>query len=314
MNNKLKIGLLLLVMALVAAPGASAQGHPGGTMPAPTDGSQITTSNVVINGGTYPGCASCHPVTSFCGSCHSYPVFTLSILANPTTVTAGISTPETLTVSGSNNVKNTKTPSIGATITLSGPGVSISGTSIAGGIFATTVNPAGIGTINAIATKTGFNQGTAAITVTNPTPVLRSITLSPATTNLNTTKTQVFTATALDQNGAVMQGVTITFSSSNGTVGNVAPLTATTGTAGTATTTFTAGNPGSATVKAANGLISGTATVTVNAQTPVLPAPVLRSITLTPATTNLNTTKTQVFTATALDQNGDCNARSNNNI
>ena len=101
-----------------------------------------------------------------------------------------------------------------------------------------------------------------------------------------------------------MPGVTITFSSSNGTVGNIAPLTATTGTAGTATTTFTAGNPGSATVKAANGLISGTATVTVNAQTPVLPAPVLRSITLTPATTNLNTTKTQVFTATALDQNG----------
>ena len=50
----------------------------------------------------------------------------------------------------------------------------------------------------------------------------------------------------------VMPGVTITFSSSNGTVGNIAPLTATTGTAGTATTTFTAGNPGSATVKAAN--------------------------------------------------------------
>jgi Bacterial Ig-like domain (group 1)/Planctomycete cytochrome C len=95
-------------------------------------------------------------------------------------------------------------------------------------------------------------------------PVLTTITVSPATATLDITGTQVFTATARDQTGAVMAGISISFTSSNTLVGDVSPSTATTDILGTATTTFTAKGAGSATVIAANGAVNGTATVTVN--------------------------------------------------
>ena len=100
-----------------------------------------------------------------------------------------------------------------------------------------------------------------------PALVLTTITLAPATSTLNIAGTQLFTATARDQNGVGMSGIAITFTSSNASVGNVPPASVTTGIAGTATTTFTASSAGNAIVKAANGAINGTATVIVTAAT-----------------------------------------------
>ncbi len=113
-----------------------------------------------------------------------------------------------------------------------------------------------------------INQGALAVPPT--TPVLTTITVSPATATLDITGTQLFTATARDQTGAVMAGIAILFTSSDTLVGDVSPSTSTTDKLGTATTTFTASGAGSATVTAANGAVSGTATVTVNP--PSLPA------------------------------------------
>ncbi len=112
------------------------------------------------------------------------------------------------------------------------------------------------------------------------TPVLTTITVSPSTATLNVTETQLFTATALDQNNTPMSGINISWTISNSTVGSVTPLFAVTGMDGNATTAFTASAAGTATVTATNGTVSGSADVTVAAVTPTLtPTPI---VTLTP--------------------------------
>lgn len=100
-------------------------------------------------------------------------------------------------------------------------------------------------------------------------PVLTTIAVSPATATLDIAGTQVFTATALDQNGSPMSGIDISWTSSNTSVGDVTPASATTDAGGNATTTFIASDTGAVTVTAANGTTSGTASVTVNA--PITP-------------------------------------------
>ncbi len=277
MNNKLKIGLLFLVVALIAAPGVSAQGHPGGTMPAPTSNTGVQV------------CNNCHPVVTFCKSCHVFPTFSLAVVANPTTVAADTLTSEDITVSGSNNVKSKSTPVSGATVTLTGPGVSTSGATDAAGIYTTNVNPTASGTINANATMTGFNSADASITVTAPapTPVLTTITVTPATTNLLIGGTQVFTAVAKDQNGIVMTPV-LSWTSSNGTVGTI-----------DASGNFNALAEGTTTIKAANGTVNGTALVTV---TTAIQTPVLTTIKVTPPTAKIIVGKNRSFMAKTFDQ------------
>ncbi len=81
-------------------------------------------------------------------------------------------------------------------------------------------------------------------------PVLTSITVSPASANLQVGATQAFTATAKDQNGHPME-VPITWSSSNTGVATIS-----------ATGVATAVSPGTSTITASSASISGTAAVT----------------------------------------------------
>ncbi len=95
-------------------------------------------------------------------------------------------------------------------------------------------------------------------------PVLKNITVSPATVTLNVSEIQVFTATAKDKNGEPMSSINITWTSSNETVGNVSPSWDITDENGNATTTFTAGSvAGTTMVNATNGTIVRTAEVNV---------------------------------------------------
>jgi len=95
------------------------------------------------------------------------------------------------------------------------------------------------------------------------THILSTIVVTPSTATLKVGDTQIFTATAKDQFGDPMAGINITWTSSNGTVGNVSPAYSITGADGNATTTFTASTLGTTTIKAENGTVNGTATVTV---------------------------------------------------
>jgi hypothetical protein len=130
--------------------------------------------------------------------------------------------------------------------------------------------------------------GLGSIAVAASSPVLTTITVSPASASVQTGKTQQFTATGYDQNGVALSpqpGFTWTVSS-GGTVSASGLFTAGT----------TAGGP--FTVTAASGTVKGTAQVTVTA------VPVLTTITVSPASVSVQTGKTQQFTATGYDQNG----------
>jgi hypothetical protein len=123
-----------------------------------------------------------------------------------------------------------------------------------------------------------------------PAPVLTTISVIPSTTSLLIGETQTFTADPRDQNGDPIS-TTITWSSSNTTVGTI-------DSAGK----FTALAEGSTTITASSGSVSGTASVTVFEQSPT---PVLTTITVSPTTTTLAVGGSQDFTATARDQNGN---------
>jgi len=130
------------------------------------------------------------------------------------------------------------------------------------------------------------------------THILSTIVVTPSTATLKVGDTQIFTATAKDQNGNPMAGINITWTSSNETVGNVSPSYNITDANGTATMTFTASTLGTTTIKAENGTVNGTATVTVE-------VPRISTIVVTPPTATLKVGDTPIFTATAKDQFGD---------
>ena len=94
-------------------------------------------------------------------------------------------------------------------------------------------------------------------------PLISTIEVTPSTATLKVGDTPIFTATAKDQFGGPMAGINITWTSSNETVGNVSPAYSITDANGNATTTFTASTLGTTTIKAENGTVNGTATVTV---------------------------------------------------
>jgi hypothetical protein len=106
------------------------------------------------------------------------------------------------------------------------------------------------------------NGGQAMATIVTP-AVLKSITISPSSATVNIRGIQTFTATAKDQNGNPMQGVSISWSSRNTNIGNVNPSRGTTDSNGQATTKFTAKKKGTAIVNINSGSVSGSATVTV---------------------------------------------------
>ena len=121
----------------------------------------------------------------------------------------------------------------------------------------------------------------------NTSPVLTTITVSPATASVATGGTQQFTATGLDQFGKPLSPQPIFAWSVNGggTISSSGLFSA-----------ITAG--GLFTVTASSAVVSGTASVTVTAP------PVLTTITVSPATASVATGGTQQFTATGLDQIG----------
>ena len=149
----------------------------------------------------------------------------------------------------------------------------------------------------------GTNFTEVSVSVEEPiVTVLETITVSPSNVTLSIGNTSVFTATALNENGDPMEGINITWASSDNAVGTVSPENITTGADGNATTTFTAIANGTATVTASSGSISGSANVTVSEE--VVVPQVLTTITVSPSNVTLSIGNTSVFTAAALDQNG----------
>jgi len=149
-----------------------------------------------------------------------------------------------------------------------------------------------VGTTEITATS-GNVSGTANVTVSEdaPTePVATSITISPSTVTLAINETERFNATVLDQRGREMINVTVTWTSSNTTVGSI-----------DADGIFTALAVGTTNVTASAGNISAEATVTVNDSEV---EPIATEIRITPPRATLAVNDTQRFMATIFDQDG----------
>lgn len=123
-----------------------------------------------------------------------------------------------------------------------------------------------------------------------PTPVLATIVVSPTSKSLLATETQQFTAQGYDQRGALFSFTpTWSVTAGGGTISSSGLFTA-------GATPGTYAN----TVRASSGLISGVASITVNAAPP--PSSVLTAIRLTPTSTVLAQGAAQQFTAIGYDQ------------
>ncbi len=117
------------------------------------------------------------------------------------------------------------------------------------------------------ATGRGVQSPPANLMVTQPPPVLTSVTISPLNAIISAGETQQFIAQAKDQFGDDIGGVTITFGSDNATVATIDSVSPTSG-MGSATATVTGHANGSARIQASstNGtitVISSPATLTV---------------------------------------------------
>ncbi len=173
---------------------------------------------------------------------------------------------------------------INATITWNSSNTTVGPIDTTTGVF-TAIAP-GNTTISA---TSGNLTGTANVIVTASVPALNTIVVTPSTTSVTPGDIVNFTATPLDQSGNPINA-TITWSSSNITVGSIDVITG----------MFTAVEPGNATITATSGTITGTANVTVTA-----PVPALNTIVVTPSTTSVLLGAVVNFTATPLDQSGD---------
>jgi uncharacterized protein YjdB len=152
------------------------------------------------------------------------------------------------------------------------------------------------GSANVVANCQG-KTALAAVTVTAlvqsppppPTPVATTIAVSPLSGAVTVGGTQQFAATVKDQNGNVMSGLTISWSSSNSAVASV-----------NASGLATGVSAGSATIKAAYGTLSASASLSVAA-----PAPVATTISVSPASASVTVGATQQLGAVVKDQNGN---------
>ena len=174
---------------------------------------------------------------------------TLSLSLNATSVAVGVETPVLATVVFQHN----GTKAEGVTINVTGAGVTVAEQDTdANGNATCTVNATSAGTITVNATKTGCVLGTATVTA-GAAPTIDTITIAPTgPLTMNTTETQTFTATCYNDSTEVT-GITVTWASSNETVGTI-----------DASGVFTAEANGTTTINAtAQGVTSNAVTVTV---------------------------------------------------
>jgi uncharacterized protein YjdB len=162
---------------------------------------------------------------------------------------------------------------------------------------AATVNSSGVvtgvaaGSATITATSSGVS-GTSAITVTAgppPAPVVTTVTVAPTSASVVAGSTTNLQATVKDQNGNIMTGQTVTWSTNNAAAATVNSSGVVSGVAA-----------GSATITATSSGKTGTSSITVTAVSPVV-----TTVTVAPTSASIVTGATTTLLATVKDQNGN---------
>jgi uncharacterized protein YjdB len=191
---------------------------------------------------------------------------------------------------------NTATVIVGQNVTLTATPLDASGNPLAGRVVTWTTSNASRATVSNTGVVTGVSagnvtitatsegkSGTASVTVNAPPPVLTSISVSPSAFSLDVGQTRTLSATARDQFGQTMSGVTFTWSSDNAAVATVSSSGVATGV-----------SVGNATISASSAGITGTSTVNVQ-------PPPIHHIIVVPSYVQINVGQTVQFSATAYD-------------
>jgi serine protease len=205
------------------------------------------------------------------------PVLT-AIVVSPSSATLIIDDTEQFTATGKDQYDK---PIDTGTITWVSSNITV-GTIDQNGLFA--ASSAGTTTISAI---NGGVTGTSNVIV-NEAPILTTIEVSPSSATLIIDDTEQFTATGKDQYDEPIDTGTITWVSSNITVGTIDQ-----------NGLFAASSAGTTTISATNGGVTGTSNVIVNE------APILTTIEVSPSSATLNIDDTQQFTSICKDQYDD---------
>lgn len=200
------------------------------------------------------------------------PVATVTITPNPLNLVLGSN--GQLTATTSDAAGN----SLGRAVTWSSSNESIATVGATTGA----VTSKGVGTATITATSEG-RTGTSSVVVRNPT--VSSVTITPASPTVEAGTTTTLTAEVRDENGVLLTGQSIQWTTTDGSKVAVSTSGVVTGVA-----------VGSATVTATSGGKSGSTTVSV-ADTK---APTLLGLTLTPSTVNVRTAPAQVTVSAQL--------------
>ncbi|MDB4870326.1 MAG: hypothetical protein JWL97_1330 [Gemmatimonadales bacterium] len=192
---------------------------------------------------------------------------------------------------------------VGATQSLTATVKDQSGNAMTGQSVAWSTSNAAAASVDLAGVVTGLAAGSAAITATSAgksgksdvtvaapqPPVVTTVTVSPTSVSLQVGATTPLSATVKDQQGMVMTGQTVTWSTSNATVATVNSSGTVSGVAA-----------GSATISATASGKTGTANITVTA----LP-PVVTTVTVAPPTASIAVGATVALTATVKDAQGN---------
>ena len=191
----------------------------------------------------------------------------------------------------------TTTVTVGQTVQLAATARDASGQTLTGRAVTWTSASPGIASVSGSGLVSGVSAGSTTITATidgvpgattvtvGPVPI-GTVSVSPSTVTLNPGQTSPLSATVRDANGGTMANAQVSWTSSNSGVATV-----------TSSGVVTAMAPGSATITASSGGVSGSATVTV------APLPV-GTVSVSPSTVTLNPGQTSTLTATVRDANG----------
>lgn len=253
-------------VATVSAAGlVTAVGAGQATITASSEGVQGQSAFSAISGSATPA-----PTTSVA-----------TVLVSPSSLNIGAGTSYQFSATTLDGSGNTLT---GRAVTWSSSAPSIASISSNGLVTALTA-----GQTTIVATSEG-KTGQATITVSAA--AVASITISPATGSITAGTSLQLAATAKDAQGNVLTGRTFTWRSLTSTIATVSATGLVTGVAA-----------GTATIEASCDGVAAQAVYTI-ASAPAVPAPVA-SITLSPASTALQTNQTAQLVATLKDANGN---------
>jgi len=194
---------------------------------------------------------------------------------------------------------------VGATATLQATVKDQNGNSMTGQTVTWSTNNAAAATVSSTGVVTGVTAGSATITATSsgvagtsaitvtagppPTPVVTTVTVAPTSASVVAGSTTTLQATVKDQNGNVMTGQTVTWTTNNAAAATVNSSGVVTGVAA-----------GSATITATSSGKAGTSSITVTAVPPVV-----TTVTVAPTSASVVAGATTTLVATVKDQNGN---------